>query len=232
MQQDGQASGGPPERTVETLAAMAAMEVTRLTGGRGVQPLLDLMIAALKRRHPATFDRLAELGEAEVLIDPTDLPLCLLLRLGQTPGLRPCPRAAMASSGAGAAIHGRFAVLLELFEGRIDGDTLFFSRDLTIEGDTELVVGLRNAVDGEAIDLAADLAAAMGPPGALLNPARQLAAVIGEQLDAVRSVFLAPVNRRLEGIERRLNRLEAARLAAVKSDKSKAEHARPRNTRL
>jgi len=41
--------------------------------------------------------------------------------------------------------------MIELLEGRADGDALFFSRTLTVEGDMEAVVALRNAIDGSEI---------------------------------------------------------------------------------
>jgi predicted lipid carrier protein YhbT len=37
---------------------------------------------------------------------------------------------------------------MQLLEGKLDGDALFFSRDLVVDGDTEAVVMLRNIIDG------------------------------------------------------------------------------------
>ena len=42
-----------------------------------------------------------------------------------------------------------------MIDGSLDGDALFFSRDLRVSGDTEAVVALRNALDdfeGSALD--------------------------------------------------------------------------------
>jgi predicted lipid carrier protein YhbT len=49
-----------------------------------------------------------------------------------------------------------------MIHGSCDGDALFFSRDLSIEGDTEAVLALRNALDDAEIDLPAEIAAAFG----------------------------------------------------------------------
>ena len=46
-----------------------------------------------------------------------------------------------------ACIAGTLANLLEMIDGSIDGDALFFSRALRVTGDTEAVVALRNALD-------------------------------------------------------------------------------------
>ena len=50
-----------------------------------------------------------------------------------------------------------------MIDGALDGDALFFSRDLQVSGDTEAVVVLRNALDdveGSALD---SVIAAFGP---------------------------------------------------------------------
>jgi len=47
----------------------------------------------------------------------------------------------------------------------LDGDALFFSRALVIEGNTEAVVSLRNALDDIDGSVAERVAAMFGPPG-------------------------------------------------------------------
>jgi len=50
---------------------------------------------------------------------------------------------------------GKFFDLLDMIDGSLDGDALFFSRALQVSGDTEAVVALRNALDdfeGSALD--------------------------------------------------------------------------------
>ena len=60
-------------------------------------------------------------------------------------------------------IAGPIVLLLALAEGRADGDAEFFGRQLTIEGDMEAVLALRNALEDCRIDFAEDLAPARGP---------------------------------------------------------------------
>jgi len=193
---------GPPERTVETVFARLALTLAQPLGGRLIQPVLDLMMSTLARRHEGAFERMAELGECDLLVDPIDLPAAFLLHVGQRPSLKVVSR----STQATARVRGAFAALLDLFEGRIDGDALFFSRDLTIEGDTELVVGMRNALDGEDFDLAADFGALFGPLANL--PLRRPLSHLAGTLVGLHEVLLAPALRRLEQVERRLGRLE------------------------
>ena len=55
--------------------------------------------------------------------------------------------------------------LLRLIDGRMDGDAIFFSRALQIEGDTEAIVSLRNALDNIEGSLAESVAGFFGRPG-------------------------------------------------------------------
>lgn len=52
--------------------------------------------------------------------------------------------------------------LAQLAQGNGDGDALFFSRDITIEGDTEAIVALRNALDDSSLDIINDSLEALG----------------------------------------------------------------------
>ncbi|MEE3627425.1 SCP2 sterol-binding domain-containing protein [Nitrospirillum sp. BR 11752] len=117
----------------------------------------------LRRRHQGVFDRLAVLGERAFLVDPSDLPVRFLLRpAGTRPGLWPIAEDAAAPPAA-ATLRAPLGALLALLEGRVDGDSLFFSRQLMIEGDMEAVLILRNAVDGADVTLERDLAHRLPP---------------------------------------------------------------------
>lgn len=129
-----------------------------------LQPVLGLALRAVLRQHPRILDRLGEHAGKRFGLDPTDLPFVLLLETRpQAPrilALRHLP-----ARGLHARIAGPIRALLGLAEGSLDGDALFFSRDLVVEGDMAAVVALRNAMDGAGVDLVRDTAAALGPFG-------------------------------------------------------------------
>ena len=50
-------------------------------------------------------------------------------------------------------------------KAKLDADALFFSRDITVTGDMEAMLALRNALDDCNVDLRADLGASTGPFG-------------------------------------------------------------------
>ncbi len=140
-----------------------------------LRPALDLVLAVMRRRHPAIFERLAELDDPLFLIDPTDLPMIFLLRpVGATPSLKVLrdERRLPPGTQATASIRGSLAQLIDLLEGRIDGDALFFNRALVIEGDMEAVLLMRNAIDSDEVDVLGDLLSVLGP---LAGPARAAA---------------------------------------------------------
>ena len=99
----------------------------------------------LPRSRPRLFQRLGEHASKTVLIDPTDLPIVFraFARPANGRGSRSSRRGVPVN--ATARIAGPLAALIGLVHGAYDGDALFFSRDLVIEGDTELVLALRNA---------------------------------------------------------------------------------------
>ncbi len=123
---------------------------------------LDFLTAALLARHPGLTERLASLGDLAVAVTPTDLPGSLLLRL-RSGTLSIGLSATGPWTAVDAVVRGPVARLIDLVEGRVDGDSLFFGRVLEIDGRTEVVVALRNALENAEIDLARDLAEAFGP---------------------------------------------------------------------
>ncbi len=127
-----------------------------------LQPFLNAAMAITRRRHPGLFDRLAGLSGSTFLIDPIDLAFDFLLRPSPPPSLKAVAKGGLTETPT-ATIRGPLMALIQLLEGKLDGDALFFSRDLVVEGDTEAVVTLRNAVDGAGIDVLDDLLAALGP---------------------------------------------------------------------
>ena len=127
-------------------------------------PPLSLFLGAVTRRmvksHPEMTRRLGDYGGHRFLIDPLDLPWLLLLHpadAAMTAHRRARPPA------HDARIAGPLSAFLAMMHGAEDGDALFFSRDLTVEGDTAAVLALRNAIDDAELDLAEELAALSGP---------------------------------------------------------------------
>jgi predicted lipid carrier protein YhbT len=127
-----------------------------------LRPLLQRIVTHVAQSHPKLFARLGPHAGKCFLIDPEDLPFVFVLRPDPArPDLAVHHRSA--SPDHDARIAGSFLDLCDMIDGSLDGDALFFSRDLRVSGDTEAVVALRNAlddIDGSIVEL---MAGAFGP---------------------------------------------------------------------
>ncbi|MFC0219920.1 putative lipid carrier protein YhbT [Pseudochelatococcus lubricantis] len=146
-----------------------------------IQQAAAAMLTQIVRRHGGLFERLGEHREKRYAFLPSDLPLAFLVE----PAI-PAVSVSRAQRppAADAAVEGPLFMLLALMEGRQDADALFFSRDLTVTGDMEAMLALRNALDDSGIDLPGDLGAMAGP----------LAPFVSRAASGVRSRVLAEGN--------------------------------------
>ncbi|WP_372609668.1 SCP2 domain-containing protein [Aquicoccus sp.] len=140
-----------------------------------LQPLLARVVRRIAAENPGMFNRLGPWVGRDFIIDPIDMPFVLHLRPDpDAPLMRAVSRRRPPDHVA--RISGRFLDLLELVDADLDGDALFFSRDLVIEGNTEAVVSLRNALDDIDGSIAGRVADMHGAPGrAALAGLRRLA---------------------------------------------------------
>lgn len=142
--------------------------------------LAAAVMRSLQRTHPKLLPNLAQLEPATVHILPTDLSYGFELTVGREPiVLTAIDRN---SRGADASVAASIATLVDLLEGRIDSDTLFFRRDLIVSGNTAVIVGLRNVLDRDELNVGDEIAAALGPLGL---PLRAAARVLNRALDSL-----------------------------------------------
>jgi len=138
--------------------------LTRIVRPLPLSPLqlpLSLVLRSVVARHPHIFERLGEHAHKRFGLEPSDLPFSfVLVPHPKAPSLIAVRRL---PAGLPIRIAGPLLALLGLVDGSYDGDALFFSRDLIVEGDVEAVLALRNAIDDAGVDLVADTAALFGP---------------------------------------------------------------------
>lgn len=112
--------------------------------------LRRLMLNATAAR-PHLMSRLGTHADRTFAIDPTDCPFSFIVTFPHGhPSLRLVRN--LAQETCDARIAAPLIVLLGMLDGTYDGDALFFSRDLVIEGDTEAVLALRNAIEDAELD--------------------------------------------------------------------------------
>lgn len=129
-----------------------------------LQPVLKRIVRHITQERPELFNRLNGHHHKLFLIDPVNIPFVLILKPDpDAPMLRAYRRRKVPPTDA--RIAGSFLTLLDMVDGHLDGDALFFTRDLTVEGDTEAIVCLRNAIDDMDGSIAEDSAAVFGSVG-------------------------------------------------------------------
>ncbi len=145
---------------------------------------LALTVRTIAHRHRGLVARLAPSAGAKVLIEIADVPCALLLTIEEAPRL-PSLRLATGADRkcATASVSGQLGRLIELLDGDVDGDTMFFSRDLSITGDTSAILLLRNALDSEDIDLFDDMLGLLGPFAKPARRIRQRVATVGQNVE-------------------------------------------------
>jgi O2-independent ubiquinone biosynthesis accessory factor UbiT len=160
-----------------------------ISNATSVLPLLPLEIVLRKllanamAARPSFGARLGEYAGRCFAIDPVDCPFVFLI----TPGtdhldFRVLRRDAAAEHDA--RIAAPLLVLLGMIDGSYDGDALFFSRDLTIDGDTEAVLALRNALENADLDPATVLGLSARFKAPVDNAARFVFGHLRRMLDA------------------------------------------------
>lgn len=129
-----------------------------------VERVARLIFSSVLKAHPDLFERLGDYRQTRYRFSPADLPLHFIV----VPETRQLTVSRGHPPVADAAMTGPLVLLLGLLEGRCDADALFFSRDLTVTGDMEAMLALRNALDDSAIDLPLTLGTLAGPFSALV----------------------------------------------------------------
>lgn len=128
---------------------------------------LDFVLADamrhVERQYPRLSQRLAALDGIRVLIDPTDLPIGFDLHVTEGKATLRVASERPGDGAVAATVRGKLADLAALLEGRLDGDALFFSRRLAVEGNTEAVVALRNVMESEQVNLSEMLLRRVAP---------------------------------------------------------------------
>ena len=130
-----------------------------------IERLARIAFHQVLSRHPALLARLEGHMNKRYAFLATDLDLAFVISpvsrsLSVMHG-RNLPKTGLRAPHA--TVRGPLRVLLSLLEGSADGDAEFFVRALTVSGDMEAVLALRNALDDADIDLPDDLGALAGP---------------------------------------------------------------------
>lgn len=180
-----------------------------------VGALVRRLTRTLPRKQPTLARRLSELDGKRLLIVPDELTYAFLISFpsGEVRIELVDPAEAPETE---AQMRGPLRLFYDLVRGGRDGDALFFSRELSVNGDMAVAVTLRNAMDGAGVDLFSEFLQMPGPLGPVLRGA-------GALVDRTAGIVLGP----LAGRAARLEQEVASLRAELRRLKEAAPKARP-----
>ena len=130
------------------------------------EAVANLAYQRVLSKHPTLFERLEEFRGRSYGFVPTDLPVAFVARPDEGRiGVRRKPM----PDSVDVCVEAPFGTLLQLLQGEADGDALFFSRDIRVEGDMEALLALRNSLDDARVDLVRDLLGDDSPLAAMVR---------------------------------------------------------------
>jgi predicted lipid carrier protein YhbT len=193
-----------------------------------LETALQRLADRLSARYPDVLERLADVGRSRLLLVTTDLPWWALIVLdAQGAEIAVGRHTDDPTPQAHATVSGPVERLLACAQGGGDGDAMFFAREIEVSGNTDVLVALRNALDGAELDLAGELAALAGP---LHRPAARamahtsgLYARASAGLDALKADIRAPLQTRLDA--------QAEELAELRTEVQRLRRKQPRGGR-
>ncbi len=186
---------GVPARFLSPLAVGSHVLLT---------PILAVAARRLNRIMRPVRDRLDLAAERRLLLVVEDLPVAIAWTIGpETMRLQACPSDCSSPvAHADAVVSGSLAALCEIAAGRKDADALFFSREITVEGDIGFMLALRHALE----ELRLDPLTIFGCPAGLRPAAARLLTRLADRAEAFASL---------------------ARLCAVEETGGRFSHRRP-----
>lgn len=130
------------------------------------EAVANLAYQRVLSHHPSLFERLDIYRERRFGFIATDLPLAFVAR--PTDGRINVHRKPL-KDRVDVSVEAPFGILLDLLQGKADGDALFFSRDIQVEGDMEALLALRNSLDDARVDLVDDVLGKGSPLGPMIR---------------------------------------------------------------
>lgn len=160
----------------------------------------------LCKNHPAVLKRLAPLNGKSFLIKPRDLPYKIRLEFEGEKIFAHLDKGN--DEPADVWISGTLSSLISMLNGDEDGDALFFSRKIAVEGDTEALLTLRNAIDSDDIDLLSEINDGFGifkrPVSKLVDVTSAISEDFDRDLNQLNKALIDPLLIRLAAQEQQI----------------------------
>ncbi len=122
-----------------------------------IQQSINNLTKSFLKLHPNVIQRMSEFTPAIIILNPIDLPFSFLVEFTKYNLSILIVDDDKYLGHDITKISASLTFFLNMLEGERDGDALFFSRQLTVEGDTTIIVALRNILESENININYDI---------------------------------------------------------------------------
>jgi predicted lipid carrier protein YhbT len=139
--------------------------------------LVNRMARHIAARHPSMISRLSDSEGKVYAFHVAELPFIITLCMKKGVPLIKL-RERKNRPHAAVTLTATLKTFIDLFEGKSDGDALFFSRELVVEGDTEALLLLRNAIESDDIDLPREIFSMFGKYEGMAHKAFDVGATV------------------------------------------------------
>jgi len=117
-----------------------------------LEKIFKLILKKIIAKNPNVFKRMGEYAGDKFLIKITDLPFVVVIDTSpKAPNIY--VRRDADNLEIAATVTAPILSHVKMLTGELDGDALFFAREIRISGSTESVLALRNAVDSMDLDI-------------------------------------------------------------------------------
>ncbi|NQY43579.1 MAG: SCP2 sterol-binding domain-containing protein [Legionellales bacterium] len=184
-----------------------------------IQKTIDILTNSFVEMHPNVIQRMAEFSPAIMILDPIDLPFSFLTEFTKNDLKIIIVDDDKYMGNDITKISAPIGFFLNMLEGEKDGDALFFSRQLTVEGDTTIIVALRNILEAESVNINQDIDEKFSSFGKIIHFVKNLVSFIviksDQNLDQIKKSIVGDLqaqtnlhNSKIKDMEAKLKTLE------------------------
>lgn len=143
-----------PDFKPSLLLGILAKPIAR---GPILQNAINRLTKLFIQKHPKVITKMAEYTPARLVLIPSDMPFCFFVEFTKdNMQINIIDQNAFDGKNL-TCITASLELFIKMLEGNLDGDALFFSRQLTVAGDTTIIVALRNILEAENVNIKTDI---------------------------------------------------------------------------
>ena len=180
------------------------------------RPIIQIGISKLTKlfidKHPRVIKKMSQFSPSRMVLVPLDMPFDFFVEFSnESLQINIIDKNTYLGKNL-TKITASIDVFVKMLEGNLDGDALFFSRKLIIEGETTIIVALRNILEAENVNIKNDIKKSLGifyPAFTFLNNIfLTLKNELDQNLGVVKSSMVENIEQQISSQKREHNQLK------------------------